>query len=330
MTVFPSFTRVSHTESYPTISPSRPELSSKGKVIVITGGGTGIGASITRAFAAGGSTQIAILSRTERNLLATKQSVEQEFPSTEVLTVAVDITNAKQLESAFETIHQSFGKLNVLVCNSGFLPTPHPVLSPDFDVQEWWTSFNTNVLGNLLTVREFVKYANKTAQILNISTCIAHIPPIIPGNSGYAASKLAAAKLFDYIASENPNLHVVNVHPGLVDTEMSRKSGNGGTDHSKFATLLRYHAAWVSGFKQSLSFPRSHHILVDLSGHFCLWLASPEAKFLRGKFVWVNWSADELIDRKKEISSTDVLDIKLGGVSFVGWDGSENLSGLRL
>jgi hypothetical protein len=58
---------------------------------------------------------------------------------------------------------------------------------------------------------------------------------------------------------------------------------------------------------------------VDLSGHFCLWLVSPEADFLRSKFVWVNWDADELKARKEEILTTDLLDTKLGGVSFVGW-----------
>ena len=60
---------------------------------------------------------------------------------------------------------------------------------------------------------------------------------------------------------------------------------------------------------------------VDLSGHFCLWLVSPEADFLRGKYVWVNWDVDELKARKEEIMSTDLLDTKLGGVSFVGWKG---------
>lgn len=60
---------------------------------------------------------------------------------------------------------------------------------------------------------------------------------------------------------------------------------------------------------------------VELPGHFCAWLASPEASFLRGKYVWVNWDIDELKARKEEILSTDLLDIKLGGVSFIGWGG---------
>jgi NAD(P)-dependent dehydrogenase (short-subunit alcohol dehydrogenase family) len=233
----PSLTKLSHSESYPAISPSRPELSVKDKTVVITGGGSGIGASIAKAFAAGGSTKIAIISRTEKRLLATKHAIEEEFPGTEILAIPTDITNAGQVDDAFLKINQAFGKIDILVCNSGFMPVPQPVLSPDFDVQDWWTAFNTNILGALFTVKEFVKYAAEGAHILHISSCVGHMPPLEAGVSAYAASKAAAAKLFDYIAFENPELHIVNVHPGLVDTDMSRKSGHGGMDHSKSTSI---------------------------------------------------------------------------------------------
>lgn len=229
---FPSLTKVWHSEPYPAISPSRPELSVKGKTVVITGGGSGIGVSIARAFAAGGSTQIAIMSRTEKNLLATKKAIEEEFPGTEVLAVPADITNQEQVNGAFSRIGQTYGKIHVLVCNSGFLPISRPVLDADFDLQEWWTAFNTNILGALLTVQGFAKHAMDEAHVLHISSCVGHIPPLEAGVSAYAASKAAATKLFDYIALENPRLHVVNIQPGLIESNMSRRSGHGGMDHS--------------------------------------------------------------------------------------------------
>jgi hypothetical protein len=48
-------------------------------------------------------------------------------------------------------------------------------------------------------------------------------------------------------------------------------------------------------------------------------LVSPEAAFLKGKFVWANWDVEELVERKEEILNTDLLDVGLKGVSFVGW-----------
>lgn len=42
-------------------------------------------------------------------------------------------------------------------------------------------------------------------------------------------------------------------------------------------------------------------MIVELPGDFCVWLASKEAKFLHGKFVWANWDVDELKARAEEI-----------------------------
>lgn len=54
---------------------------------------------------------------------------------------------------------------------------------------------------------------------------------------------------------------------------------------------------------------------MDLPGHFYVWLASPEAKFLRNKFVWVNWDVKELMARADEIISNEhLLKVNLNGV----------------
>lgn len=54
--------------------------------------------------------------------------------------------------------------------------------------------------------------------------------------------------------------------------------------------------------------------LVDLPGHFSVWLASPEAEFLRGKFVCANWDVEELVSRKEEFKTTDLATIRLFGL----------------
>ncbi len=52
----------------------------------------------------------------------------------------------------------------------------------------------------------------------------------------------------------------------------------------------------------------------ELPGEFCVWLASPEAKFLKSKFVWVNWNVDELKSRAEEIKNSRLLTCYLDGV----------------
>lgn len=51
-----------------------------------------------------------------------------------------------------------------------------------------------------------------------------------------------------------------------------------------------------------------------LSGGFAVWLASPEATFLRGKIVWANFDAEELLERAEEIKSTRLLTWLVDGI----------------
>jgi hypothetical protein len=61
--------------------------------------------------------------------------------------------------------------------------------------------------------------------------------------------------------------------------------------------------------------------LVSLPASFNVWLASPEARFLKGKFLWTNWDVDELKAQAKEIEASERLSIGLGGWPFEqpGW-----------
>jgi hypothetical protein len=51
-----------------------------------------------------------------------------------------------------------------------------------------------------------------------------------------------------------------------------------------------------------------------LAAQFYVWLASPEAEFLKGKFVWVNWDVDELKARADEIKNSLLFKVILNGV----------------
>lgn len=52
-----------------------------------------------------------------------------------------------------------------------------------------------------------------------------------------------------------------------------------------------------------------------LSGDFAVWLASPDAEFLKGRIVWANWDVRELVERKDEILGEDLLRLGIVGRS---------------
>ena len=173
----------------------------------------------------------------------------------------------------------------MLVSNAAYLP--ELVSIKDASIDDVMEGFVVNVRGNLILAQAFLANASASPTLLHISAGGAHAPPVHPGLGGYVSSKLAAAKLMEYLAFENPHLKVVTIHPGSLDTAMNKKSVEGG-----FA----------------LPFDEP-----GLSTGFVMWAASPEAAFLRGRFVWANWDVDELIAKKDEIVNGVQLTLGLYG-----------------
>jgi NAD(P)-dependent dehydrogenase (short-subunit alcohol dehydrogenase family) len=224
---FPSPTKTWHSTLYPGVSPSRPELSVVGKVVLVTGGGSGLGPHIAHAFATAGSASIALLGRTLSTLQSTAASLKSSFPSIRVLTLAADIVDKFAVDAAFAETKAKLGPIDTLVSNAAYFPDPAVIGEADLD--EWWKGMSVNLQGNLVLVQAFLKNMAEKPTILNVTTAGAHIPAI-PSLSGYAVSKLAALKFFEYVGAEYPQVRVMNVHPGAMNTAMGAKASKSGVE----------------------------------------------------------------------------------------------------
>ena len=132
---YPSFTSEWHDDTYQAIDPKQPKLSVKGKQVVISGGGAGIGRGITQAFADAGAASIAIMGRREAMLLETKNEVTAKNSTVSITTHVVDVTDSAAVKRAAGEI----SSWNILISNAGYLPTPAPIA--DSDAREWWKAF---------------------------------------------------------------------------------------------------------------------------------------------------------------------------------------------
>ena len=229
--LFPSLTKTWHQNVYPSLTPTNFDL--RGKSAIITGGAGTIGRSTARALAQAGVSTIALTGRNQSTLDAAKNALSAAYPSTEFLVQSADITSNVSIDKAFQDIRSSVGKpVDILVSNAGFLSTPSTIAAAD--TENWLKGFDTNVKGSLLTLRAFLPIAASDAVVINVSSGIAVMSPLL-NVSGYAASKAAAWKLFEYFQAEHPELRTVNVQPGTIASDMNRSSGFWPQDHGELA-----------------------------------------------------------------------------------------------
>ena len=246
---FPSLTSTWHNETYAAIDPTQPHLSVSEKTVFITGGGRGIGARIAHAFAAAGASIVAITGRTQSSLDSTAASIEKQYPKAKVLTFAVDVVDGPGVNAAFASVKEaSPHKQGVDICivNAGYLPSPAPLTPPSASAsaedssreqQDWWKAFETNVLGAYVTTRAFLANMHVKSSsghpepvLIDVTTAGVCFFPPLPAFSGYIASEVARSRFFESVGAENPDVRVVNFHPGSVGTDMGKKAAAAGLE----------------------------------------------------------------------------------------------------
>lgn len=223
-----------HTSTYEAINSSRPALSSKGKNILITGAGSGIGREIALAFAKSSADNIAILGRRVQALEETKKLIEKTYPDVQVHTYSADVTDLSALQTAFSTFASTIGgPIHTLIANAGMHPGVGPVAS--LTSASLATSLTANVVGTANTLQAFAPHVparkdatDYKAQVIHVTSGVAHIN--FPNASAYSIGKTGAAKVVEFYALENPDVFVVNYHPGIIETNMLTKASGLTSD----------------------------------------------------------------------------------------------------
>ena len=144
----------------------------KGKIIVITGGGSGLGKAMTRYFMELGA-KVAITSRNLDKLKSTAQELEAETGST-CLPVQCDVRHYEQVESVLEKVLNHYGRVDVLLNNAaGNFISPTERLSANaFD-----TIIDIVLKGSknctLAFGKHWIKSKQEESKVLNIVTTYA-------------------------------------------------------------------------------------------------------------------------------------------------------------
>ncbi|SFE62719.1 3-oxoacyl-[acyl-carrier protein] reductase [Paenibacillus algorifonticola] len=187
------------------------------KVVLVTGGGTGIGRSTSLMLAKRGATVIVNYSRSQADAEETVRSINKE--GGQAVGVQADVSKDKEVRSMVETIIQQFGTVDLLVNNASI--TSHiPMDNLEEVTGEIWDElFDVNVKGMFYCARAVAPYMKKNKQgaIVNLGS--------IAGQTGlgsslpYAVSKAAVHGLTKSLARALvPDIRVNCIVPGAVAT----------------------------------------------------------------------------------------------------------------
>jgi len=190
------------------------------KVIVITGGSAGIGASAARELSRRGH-RLVLAARNAERLKAVAGELQ-----TPVHTVVADVTRRSDVERIRDEALGAFGVVDVWINNAG-RGISRPVMElTDADVDEMVT---VNVRSVLYGVQAIVPHFQQRGEghVINVSSFLARVP-VAPLRSAYSAMKAAVnslgANLRLDLAASHPGIHVTTVMPGVVSTDFARNA----------------------------------------------------------------------------------------------------------
>jgi meso-butanediol dehydrogenase/(S,S)-butanediol dehydrogenase/diacetyl reductase len=248
----------------------------EGKVALITGAGTGIGAAIAERFVADGA-RICITGRRQAML----DKVAQSLPAGKVLRCVGDVTKLEDVTRMVETALVFTGKLDVLVNNAAIDPGGTTVV--DIDPELWHRVLETNLTGPLYLMKASIPHmiVGGGGSIINIAS-LAGLR-CLPGMPAYCSSKAGLIMLSKQVALDfGPDKIRCNVVcPGGTRTEMLE------TSLSSLAQALGTDLEGVFACISSMVPLRRTASPSEITG-ICSYLASDDSTFMTGSVLVID------------------------------------------
>ncbi len=249
----------------------------EGKVAVITGGNSGIGAKAAELFAKEGA-KVVISARRVQQLEEVASAIREN--GGEVLAVPCDISKSDQCAALVQKALETYGAVDVLVNNAGVLDSGLDAIEKiTDDTIDYLIDINTK--GTLYVTRECAKHMmeKKSGSIVNVSSVAGYC-----GNGGaaYVTSKAAIIGLTKNIAMRgaSENVRCNAICPGTVVTPMTMGLDREKLDKDMFGAMSKH---------ADNSLPPC---TAEEVANILLFFASDESKAMTGQVMVVDHGAD--------------------------------------
>ena len=244
-----------------------------GKVALVTGASSGLGAATALQFAREGAKVVIAARRVEQSAQVVQRIVEL---GSEAHFVQADVSRADEVEHMVKAAVKKFGRLDCAVNNAGIVG---PRFTPTANVTEaeWDKVMGLNLKGVWLCMKHEIPamLANGSGAIVNVASIYGMKPSDI-GTSPYATSKHGVVGLTTSAAADygQMNLRINAVAPGFTHSEMVDTNQPGAEDRYKMLTARH------SGMKRLGNAEETANAIV--------WLCSPSASYVNGAVLTVD------------------------------------------
>lgn len=238
-------------------------MSFLGKVVLITGSSSGIGAATAHRFAKQGAF-LALNGRNVENLKAIAKDIDDD----KVFIVPGDITNEADTQNIFNQTIAKYGKLDVLINNAGILETG---TIENTSLEQYDRVMATNVRSiyhlTMLAVPSLIKTKGNIVNVSSVNGIRS-----FPGVLAYNLSKTAVDQFTRCVALElaTKNVRCNSVNPGVTITNLHKR---GGMNTEAYAKFLEH-----SKTTHAMGRPGDANEIADA----ILFLASDAASFITG------------------------------------------------
>ncbi|KAH8548441.1 hypothetical protein BGW37DRAFT_507138 [Umbelopsis sp. PMI_123] len=232
-----------------------------GKVAIVTGGGRGLGADISKSLASHGASVVVNYSSSAEKANAVVSSIKEK--SGQAVAVKADIGSEEGPKHLIDETVKAFGHVDIIV-NNGGLWIVEPLGS--ISTQSFESSFNVNVRGALLLVQAAIPHLRDNGRIINISSIASRAG--YPGMSVYAGTKGAIESMSRAWAIElGPTKNITSncVNCGPIMTDMIADVVEGVKPMTTNAPLPRIaETSDITDIIDFLAGPKSHWITGDV------------------------------------------------------------------
>lgn len=249
-----------------------------GKTALVTGAGSGIGKAAALILGKRGA-RVAVLSRTESEIVKTKEEIEEA--GGEALALTGDVSHEEAMKDAVERIASAWGRLDIVVANAGINGVWAPI--DDLQPQEWDKTIAINLRGTYLTLHYVVPHLKAAGggSIVVVSSINGTRTFTTAGATAYAATKAAQLAMVQQLALElgKSKIRINAVCPGLIETNIPESTIKRNQDAARIPVIWPEGDIPITGGKAGTS---------EDVAEIIAFLASDHARHITGSPVWID------------------------------------------